>query len=393
MASISQPRVPQELINTILQELAGARSTLQKCSLVSHSFRDPSQKHLFHSITIFHDNKNQPRNRALLDMLLSNPRLGTYVESLTLFFNDAFEEKSLSNILSLLRHIQSLQLDCEQHTASLNMMYWKALGEDFMIELRRILRSSQLRNLCLGNVLVPYEYLLRLSQLEELRLQHTLPISCFYGDSVSSFPLPLEPSATRNQGYLKRLYVDQADACKGLLETFHSASALSSLSLSRLHRYEAWILDDAHVQCFQQILDVASDALEFVSVVTIREERSKTPLDLRNLRKLNSLELKLFTGVLGPLGSPYLGAWIIQVLESVPTTNEVKKIIFAPCLISDLSHENWVRLDNVLASWICKGVLLRVTILFFGAESLIPARLPKLHSRGQLTFVDKNWAS
>ncbi|KAF8066490.1 hypothetical protein FPV67DRAFT_1495025 [Lyophyllum atratum] len=390
MASIAQPHLPQELINTIIEELADARGTLRECSLVSDSFRNPSQKQLFHSITIYHDEKNQPRNRALIDILQSNPRLGTCVESLTLFLNDAFEEKSLSNILSLLRHIQSLELDLEQHMVSLDMMYWKALGEDFMIELRHILRSPQLRNLCLGNVLVPYEYLRHLPQLEELRLRRALPIPSFSADSVSSsFPPPVTPSATGNRGYLKRLCVGQADECRGLLETLHSTSEPSSLSLSRLIHCEAWILGNVRMQvpCFQQTLDVASNTLRFVSIIIACNEPWQTPLDLRNLNKLNSLELKVFS----LWSKTYSGAWIIQALESVPAKNHIKDIMFDPCSVSDLSQEQWTRLDNVLTSWTCQTGFLRVTISLIGAEELIPPRLPKLHSNGQLIFRINNW--
>ncbi|RDB17207.1 hypothetical protein Hypma_002003 [Hypsizygus marmoreus] len=104
------PRVPQELIDKIIDDLHDEFKTLKICSLTSRSLLSQSQSHLFSSVHI----KNQyfcARFRSLVDV---NPRLLEYARELTLqdFFQAQWmgSDSDLSFILTTATSVRSFHI-------------------------------------------------------------------------------------------------------------------------------------------------------------------------------------------------------------------------------------------------------------------------------------------
>ncbi|KAJ7916168.1 hypothetical protein B0H13DRAFT_374895 [Mycena leptocephala] len=105
------PRLPQELIDLILDLNASDKRSLKACSRVARSFRHTSQKHIFSDIRLMPASRYWIKSRYLtlqgFSQILSNsPHLALNVRSLTVIEGtgvgsvpwmrtDAFPESSL----------------------------------------------------------------------------------------------------------------------------------------------------------------------------------------------------------------------------------------------------------------------------------------------------------
>ncbi|KAK0196445.1 hypothetical protein F5146DRAFT_3777 [Armillaria mellea] len=97
---------PQELIDTIIDELQDDYLSLTSCSLVSRSFSFQTRPHLFRHI----DLAGGPLSAKFHQLVLSSPHIPTYVKDLTIFDNAFFEDRHAMEILRSLVDLGTIEL-------------------------------------------------------------------------------------------------------------------------------------------------------------------------------------------------------------------------------------------------------------------------------------------
>ncbi|KAK0211659.1 hypothetical protein IW262DRAFT_352699 [Armillaria fumosa] len=105
---------PQELIDTIIDELQDDYLSLTSCSLVSRSFSFQTRPHLFRHI----DLAGGPLSAKFHQLTLSSPHIPTYVKDLTIFDNAFFEDRHAIEILKSLIDLGTIELR-HSHVSSL----------------------------------------------------------------------------------------------------------------------------------------------------------------------------------------------------------------------------------------------------------------------------------
>ena len=103
MPSVSQRDIPQDIIDTVLDELAHDTDTLKQCSTVSRSFFRPSCKHLFRSITL----DNLKKIKGFKRLLTSKPEISFHIRK-----------------LAVTRDVNSTSVDDEDLARVLRMVPW-----------------------------------------------------------------------------------------------------------------------------------------------------------------------------------------------------------------------------------------------------------------------------
>ncbi|KAK0439591.1 hypothetical protein EV421DRAFT_1905880 [Armillaria borealis] len=97
---------PQELIDTIIDELQDDYLSLTSCSLVSRSFSFQTRPHLFRHI----DLAGGPLSAKFHLLTLSSPHIPSYVKDLTIFDNAFFEDRHAMEILKSLVDLGTIEL-------------------------------------------------------------------------------------------------------------------------------------------------------------------------------------------------------------------------------------------------------------------------------------------
>ncbi|KAK0211304.1 hypothetical protein DFS33DRAFT_370174 [Desarmillaria ectypa] len=111
---MSQFSAPQELIDTIIDELQDDYLSLMSCSLVSRSFSFQTRPHLFRHI----DLAGGPLSAKFHQLTLSSPHIPGYVKDLTIFDNAFFEDRHAMEILKSLVDLGTIELR-HSHVSSL----------------------------------------------------------------------------------------------------------------------------------------------------------------------------------------------------------------------------------------------------------------------------------
>ncbi|KAF8065002.1 hypothetical protein FPV67DRAFT_164355 [Lyophyllum atratum] len=101
-------QLPQEIIDSIIGELADDRATLQACSIVSSSFCGTAQKCIFREITINLSTKAATYHKRPHEFLLSTPHLALCVEYLLLRVDSDPSYRNIPFLPSALRQIPLL---------------------------------------------------------------------------------------------------------------------------------------------------------------------------------------------------------------------------------------------------------------------------------------------
>jgi len=97
--------VPQDIIETIIDELQDDLRTLTTCTLVSHTFRPQSQKHIFSRIALLvYRNR---RIQQINDILSIHPELALYVRHLRISLGRT-PDHTLARTVRMLTQIRSL---------------------------------------------------------------------------------------------------------------------------------------------------------------------------------------------------------------------------------------------------------------------------------------------
>lgn len=122
--------IPQDILNSIIDQLTDDRPTLKTCTLLSRFFRYACQTHLFSDIRLKIDEEH--RNREFIHILTDHPAIALCVQNLNLQLlylrwepPSGSEHEPVVAILPFLLHLQSLQMTYESNY----MLVWKGKGE------------------------------------------------------------------------------------------------------------------------------------------------------------------------------------------------------------------------------------------------------------------------
>ncbi|GLB41188.1 hypothetical protein LshimejAT787_0904030 [Lyophyllum shimeji] len=309
------PRLPQDIIDNIIAELTGHVETLKRCSVVSSSFRDPSQRVLFQWIsTGMHPNSWSTVEKVIR----SNPRLASFVKALHLQLPE-FERQSGTYIFEYLTSLRTLHIENSYHISwsAWWERCWTTVSRELKAEIVNLLVSPKLERLILANVAgFPLAFLKRCSQLKEVQLQgFQVHDTSEEGAAAASALIRSSQATASGQGYLNSL---AGDSCKQLLPILRGPSA--PLSFSRLKRYYG---DVKELEVFQAILDLSAGSLEVVHAMTIAE---RLPFSHMDLSRLTNLRVIRFSIPHTSLPSSLM--WASHALETLTERNVLEQAVF-----------------------------------------------------------------
>ncbi|KAK0199365.1 hypothetical protein DFS33DRAFT_239057 [Desarmillaria ectypa] len=378
--------LPQEIVDTIIDELKDYKHDLKSCSLTCRSFVPQTRVHLFTSVEL----SSNRRCKKFMAMRSSSPSdLSTYIRSLTINFR-----RSDLTSQNLLDAITSLTV----HRITLEHLNWGNLTQD----MQQALCTSfpHLRSISLVHTTFPdYQavcgFMSGFPELKDLSLSDAHVITA--GD-----PMGYEHHSIRLVG----LSVVKATSIFGLISSF------SPISLTHLRSLIfTWsVLDD--LGSLNSILLAAEPNLE---ELVLNQSPSygeidpgfvtEFPRDLR-VQDLNRLQVEMWDrNVWG--GTPefdLLDAWID--IFRCSAGHVPRDISLHLCLSSGAVVENreqglgaWSSLDEVLSA--TTGSFQSLSIVIYGIQMektvqfkvVIEDQLPRLKQRGMLDVRCKSFLS
>ncbi|KAG6830631.1 hypothetical protein H0H92_015723 [Tricholoma furcatifolium] len=364
----SQKTLPVELLAAIVNEHAEHSDTLQSCSLVSHLFRDLCQKFLFQSIEIVVKEEYQHTFGRLRDVIRSNSKIGSFVESLRIVFCDQSQvPPSFAELLDLLPAVHKLTLDMERGPD----LTWEGIAMTAKTPLLQLMKRPCLESLCLRYIDVPPETIAMLPQLKHLNLNRYLnPYNRYPPQRQLSFPD--EPKA--QHGYLESLSVADTEECSLVMSAFNHES--SALSLSRLKSFHGQVFDNRQAKAFASVLAVTCNTLTSITIKLHGSPFLSEPvLSLNKLPSLLSLEIRVFDS--NP--RDHTVKEILRLLKSIQPTNHITRISLTS--LSPLFRKtNWTDVDELLNDKGHFPALCLVNFAYPGASNDIAGILPKLSS-------------
>ncbi|KAF8069837.1 hypothetical protein FPV67DRAFT_1779368 [Lyophyllum atratum] len=267
------PRIPQELVNKILEELdsleAADRNTLRACCIVSSSFHDHAQERLYRSLsmTLSSSPALKATADALINVLTSSHRLRSFVESLAIRFQGGQSSYPYFDITLKLPRLSHLTLSNEKE--SRDRVSWLVLRAGLRSSLSELLRSSSLRVLSISHIcFIPA---LLISSCAHLRELHLWDIIFLKSDQDGNAPwnTPCTPSISPTQTYLESLSLRITARPRLLCDTLtHPAS---SLSITRLRRLTIEIWDNEDFTGCQELLELTGPSLEAFTLKFIQQ--------------------------------------------------------------------------------------------------------------------------
>ncbi|KAJ6583061.1 hypothetical protein DFH09DRAFT_1275428 [Mycena vulgaris] len=379
LASRSAVRLPQELIDVILDEFDPSlmendvfpdRTTLRFCALVARAFVRPSQANLFSTVNLctlsqYHDDGHSvdERPKRLSKLLSSKPHVRSYIRTLLLSYQDT-RSNSVAHILSSLPKLKRLSLHPLRTLSSMNFV------PEFPIQLRdsflAVFSTSSLRRLEL-----------RYHQFENTQhLQQTLSNSrglkelilmdiCF---ADLSSPPSEKRAPTVVLEYLEVVNIQQ-DTIEAILNSFTLVDITHLRSIS-CDRYHVSLLQ-ANAHSIQKLtLSVAMSTVVFYPGVLDQILPLKTSLRSLNLSINNVHMMASMLARLGNLGS----------LESL------KELSITTSRRSGL--QEWARVDPQLARIGSQldEILIGLTESKPGDEAELRLAMPILDAKGVLRF-------
>ncbi|KAF5376442.1 hypothetical protein D9615_008673 [Tricholomella constricta] len=351
--------LPLELINMIIDELAGDKPALSACSLTSSSLREQAQKHLFSDIVLDLDTIDPSSSDDLHDILYSNPHLASFVVSLKVQFSQPSEwEFVIARHVALLNRfprVRSVTLTSPTSGKDL----WRIIQRNLRVALLTLIQQSTVESPLIlehqGSF--PAQIISHCWQLKHLSMQRCLLQDSRYKPRMST-EIGRRPHS-RQQGHLESLSVEIASDL--LLTTLIQPT--SSLSLSRLHTLDISDIEAGHIHALQKILDVASSLtwleLGIKYIPTNPADPANPMISLRALTRLEVLTLTC-----GVCYRPGLAAHLLHIIASLPAASRGIKTYLSLSLkvqaIGDSPRdypEEWRLLDTTFTAMLAAGVL------------------------------------
>lgn len=169
--------IPQDIINTIVDELHRQHdtSTLSTCARTAHAFRDPCQRHLFHTLSL--SNAAPDANQCLLAVLRASVRLQSYPRHFHLrlisLYGTVRAEGALPDILQLLPQLRTFSL---AHGITSGLLHFGSISHALKASIFGLLQGEHLGRVDLAHLQeFPIYFLSRCPQLEALTLRDVNP--------------------------------------------------------------------------------------------------------------------------------------------------------------------------------------------------------------------------
>ncbi|RDB30376.1 hypothetical protein Hypma_007059 [Hypsizygus marmoreus] len=336
--------VPQDIIDTILDELDQDKSTLSACSLVSKSFGLPCQKHLYKKIQIIlfqPPNKEHDRIEQLRDILKVNPFITAQVKHLVLRLPEARAGRLLLT-LEMLPRVSILTVH-PIHNFMLTSP-WDSFSQELRRDILGFMRSPQVIDLSIHFFHeFPTNLLATCPQLKSISFYYISSPKAMHALDVT---LPAdEMTGRRGQLDCLRLYATDPIPILQYLST-----PMASLDVSHLRKLTAkWYLNE--IAQFQAVSEPFAKCLETLSLsildpfipwdagnIFVVEHMAQKPTQMTHLR---SLELKFgfHTG--------YSLKWLHEFLRtSLPAMNALTTISLE--FYWSGAARNWEEIDQSL---------------------------------------------
>ncbi|KAF8057395.1 hypothetical protein FPV67DRAFT_1527208 [Lyophyllum atratum] len=352
------PVVPQEIAENIIRRLRGDPRTLQSCSLISWSFRAPSQQLLFHHIFLIL--RETARNQRLHYVISKNPTLASYVRFIHLEVDDMLitPAEAICRILDVTRpHLRGLSMG-SAGTTFVASQYWNFIHSNLQNSLLSNIFSPPCVSLTLGAVSFPLQY---------LRVFHD---SVAVGDASDGLIFYDPP---RQNGYPGSLSA-ALFSLEHLLEYLGDPDLASSLSPSPLLILATLMKPRAF--SYEMILHLSEDYLEEVDII-VDVDLSKEPISFGRLSHLRILRIEI--RVIQPAHR------IARSLATIPLNTLVLELKMEWQLAISVGKKGWLDIEAVLLDKWREGVLCRVVMDLHGWQrsgTFLDERMPRLVERG-----------
>ncbi|KAF8059816.1 hypothetical protein FPV67DRAFT_1588139 [Lyophyllum atratum] len=353
------PVVPQEIAENIIRRLRGDPRTLQSCSLISWSFRAPSQQLLFHHIFLIL--RYTARNQRLHNVISKNPILASYVRFIHLEVDDMSltPAEAICRILDITRpHLQGLSMG-SSGTTFVASQYWNFIHSNLQNSLLSTISSPPCVGLTLGALSFPIQY---------LRVFHE---SVAEGDVSGDALIFYDPP--RQNGYPGSLSA-ASFPLEHLLETLRDPDLASSLSPSPLLVLDTLVKPRAF--SYDMILHLSEEYLEEVDIV-VDVDLSKEPISFGRLSHLRVLRIEL--RVIQPAHR------IARSLATIPLNTLLLELKMEWQIAVSVGKKGWLDIEAVLLDKWREGVLCSVVMNLHGWQrsgTFLNVRMPRLIERG-----------
>jgi hypothetical protein len=173
VATLADP-IPQDVIDTTIDYLAGDLITLRSCALVSSSCLRASRKHIFSQVQLY----TRRATSNLLAVLNQNPNISTLITTLHLPLD--LPGDIASAILLLLKHVLYLVIGHADHHIE-----WEEMAPELHAVLVSFLKTQVLETVKLTSISdIPPQFLYNLSRVKSLRMENIH----FVNDPDYNFP-------------------------------------------------------------------------------------------------------------------------------------------------------------------------------------------------------------
>ncbi|KAJ7136234.1 hypothetical protein C8R46DRAFT_1234766 [Mycena filopes] len=263
-------RLPQELVDKLIEHSASDPGTLRSCALVCRAFVASSQACIFSELTITTGSGTQ----RLFDILYPSPHLAAHVRTLEIQSSGTNIWSSAAvDVLGLLIRVTSLTLEFQQRGVS----EWRLLPQSLRTAICRLCQRSALVSLKLNRPRV-------IADMEEFSQLVASPAL----KKLSFINVEFAPS----QNNLPARHHPHLIDCHFVLVP-HSLDLITPwLAASTLQRLDLWWLPQTSSH-FQTLLDASGASLEHLILNHYRftQPSGAETLSLKNLRALRRLQL------------------------------------------------------------------------------------------------------
>ncbi|KAF8058185.1 hypothetical protein FPV67DRAFT_1721298 [Lyophyllum atratum] len=284
--------LPQEIVDKIIEDIDGRaiirKPALRSCSLVSRSFRDPAQKHLFRYLLIHLANVSH--YAALCKILRASPRMCSLVESICFIFTGDTRPEVTSEGLPDLPRLHHVTLTTGRYSGFPDT--WAYISEAVRNYLCDIIRRPTVAVLSIYLIYgVPTDVICSCSQLTMLDIWNVSFIAGSHGPPPSH---PLPSSIEAEQLHILRVFSETGTTVVGPPPHASPAEESPPSSILRLNTSDfAHMLEEDE---FAEQLDSRGCQLPYFEAIESNTKSVAKSLNLPNLRTLRRLSKNLKGG-------------------------------------------------------------------------------------------------
>ncbi|RDB19086.1 hypothetical protein Hypma_014456 [Hypsizygus marmoreus] len=401
-ATPNRPVIPQDILNSVLDQLRHDSRTLGACALAARSLRPLSQQHMYASISLdlsFIFDSIQ-RVADLRDVLTVNPSLAENIHHLSLsvcdlryMFGDdpsVIEDMgpvSLAVLSDTWAPIVTLRMLHRLHKLSVvggflgmecRAPTWDCLDEELRAFIYDQLRSPALVEISFDFVHgIPLDYFVSCAQLQNINLKDVTR-----SIDPESPTLSLPPQT----GHLKSLSLIGTVTTSNFIDAMHTPGC--SLSLTRLR--ELFITHVDSVIC-QAVLDMCAESLEtFKLVLMSSADCDPSFMNLTHMKKLRSFHLNYHL-ISHKTGAGWLRNFLIVETHLPTAKGPLEKFTLEGGLY--IHSAMWNTIDDILVEAPClKNVhvclcLPNIPATTQEASDFCQSGIPHLATRGNFSVL------